>query len=171
MSPERFDLVVRGSLDPTLVEETRDFEVTRIERGCTHLVGEVSDPSFLYILLESLRDMSIPLISLTPLSGVQADSEGYRTERLPDARRRVRILEVVDRHTQMELLSEIAKGVPADQSKIPSSIEIDHLRDVLTGEVTDLRTRQSEIVASWDSQKAPHSKRRRHRPRMLHFGP
>jgi hypothetical protein len=171
MSPERFDLVVRGSLDPTLVEETREFEITRIEDGCTHLVGEVSDPSFLYILLESLRVMNIPLVSLSPLGGVQADSEGYRKTQLPDARRRVRILEVVDRHTQMELLSEIARGIPADQSKILSSIEIDHMRDVLTCEVAELKARQSEIVMSWDPQTAPHSKRRRGLlRRRLHFG-
>ena len=169
MSPKSFDLVVRGSLDPTLIEETRDFEVTRIERGCTHLLGVVSDPAFLYILLESLRVMNLPLVSLTPVGGVEVDSERYVTTRLPDATRRVRILEVVDRHTQMELLSEIAKGIPASQSKVPSSIQVEHMRDVLTREVMELRASQSEIVVSWDSEKAP--QRRRHRRRLLHFGP
>lgn len=73
----------------------------------------------------------------------------FARPRLPFTMRWFKHLRMIDGRIQMELLSEIAKGVSADQSAIPPSVEVDELRVALTREVAELRARQSEIAASW----------------------
>ena len=67
MGAETFEIVVRGRLSPTLVAALDGFEVSRCDRGLTHLVGWVPDQARLHSVLEILRDLNIELTSVNPL--------------------------------------------------------------------------------------------------------
>jgi hypothetical protein len=62
----RFEIVVKGRLSPTLTAAIDGFEVSRCDRGLTHLVGWVSDQARLHGTLELLRDLNIELVSVNP---------------------------------------------------------------------------------------------------------
>lgn len=66
MGPQRFEIVVRGRLSPTLTAAIDGFECCRFEGGMTHLVGWVPDQSGLHGTLDVLRDLNIELISVNP---------------------------------------------------------------------------------------------------------
>ena len=66
MNAERFEVVVRGRLSPTLIAAIDGFEVSRCEQGETHLVGWVPDQARLHSTLELLRDLNIELVSVNP---------------------------------------------------------------------------------------------------------
>lgn len=66
MNAERFELVVKGRLSPTLIAAIDGFEVSRCEHGETHLVGWVPDQARLHGTLELLRDLNIELVSINP---------------------------------------------------------------------------------------------------------
>ena len=64
MGAETFEIVVRGTLSPSLVAALDGFTVSRIENGMTHLVGSILDQAQLLGVLEGLRDLTIELISV-----------------------------------------------------------------------------------------------------------
>jgi hypothetical protein len=64
LNAERFEIVVKGRLSPTLIAAIDGFEVSRCEHGKTHLVGWVSDQARLHGTLELLRDLNIELLSV-----------------------------------------------------------------------------------------------------------
>lgn len=64
MGAETFEIVVKGRLSPALVAAIKGFEVTRCERGMTHLVGWVPDQARLHGTLELLRDLNVELSSV-----------------------------------------------------------------------------------------------------------
>ena len=66
LNAERFEIVVRGRLSPTLVAAIDGFEVSRCDHGETHLVGWVPDQARLHSMLELLRDLNIELVSVNP---------------------------------------------------------------------------------------------------------
>ncbi len=66
MNAERFEIVVKGRLSPTLIAAIDGFEVSRCEQGETHLVGWVPDQARLHSTLELLRDLNIELVSVNP---------------------------------------------------------------------------------------------------------
>ena len=66
MNTERFEAVVKGRLSPTLIAAIDGFEVSRCDRGETHLVGWVPDQARLHSTLELLRDLNIELVSVNP---------------------------------------------------------------------------------------------------------
>ncbi len=73
MAAETFEIVVKGRLSPTLVAALDGFEVSRCERGMTHLVGWVPDQARLHSLLELLRDLNIELASVNPVFSATID--------------------------------------------------------------------------------------------------
>ncbi len=81
MGAEKFEIVVRGRLSPTLVVALEGFEVSHCDDGLTHLVGFVPDQSRLHSLLELLRDLNIELVSVNPLPKLPPDSGSARTGR------------------------------------------------------------------------------------------
>lgn len=66
MNAERFEVVVKGRLSPTLIAAIDGFAVSRCEHGETHLVGWVPDQARLHSTLELLRDLNIELVSVNP---------------------------------------------------------------------------------------------------------
>ena len=84
MNAERFEIVVKGRLSPTLIAAIDGFDVSRCERGETHLVGWVPDQARLHSTLELLRDLNIELVSVNPkppdAEGRQPASESPRGE-------------------------------------------------------------------------------------------
>ena len=85
MGATKFEIVVRGRLSPTLAAAINGFEVSRCDRGLTHLVGWVSDQARLHGTLELLRDLNIELVSVNPVrprmwrrAGRRVPSEGNR---------------------------------------------------------------------------------------------
>ncbi len=73
MSPESFEIVVRGHLTPTLIIALDGFEVSRYADGFTYLVGWVPDQARLYSLLGVLRDLNIELKSVNAVEMSSAD--------------------------------------------------------------------------------------------------
>ncbi len=64
MATETFEIVVRGRFSQTLAGAIVGFEVSRCERGLTHLVGCVPDQARLHTTLEFFRDLNIELVSV-----------------------------------------------------------------------------------------------------------
>jgi len=73
VTAERFEIVVKGRLSPTLVAALDGFEVSRCDSGKSYLVGWVPDQARLYSVLELLRDLNIQLMSVNPVPGAEAD--------------------------------------------------------------------------------------------------
>ena len=66
LNAKRFEVVVKGRLSPSLIAAIDGFEVSRYDRGHTHLVGWVPDQARLHSTLELLRDLNIELVSVNP---------------------------------------------------------------------------------------------------------
>jgi hypothetical protein len=66
LNAERFEIVVKGRLSPTLIANIDGFEVSRCDDGESHLVGWVTDQAHLHSTLELLRDLNIELVSVNP---------------------------------------------------------------------------------------------------------
>jgi hypothetical protein len=72
----QYEIVVDGQLSPRWATWFDGFTVSGEADGTTVLRGSVVDQAALHGLLQRLRDLGIPLISLTP-------AEGPTTERDP----------------------------------------------------------------------------------------
>jgi hypothetical protein len=68
VSAETYEIVVKGTLSPALVAAFDGFTVSRADHGLTHLVGWVPDQARLHGLLDLLRDLTIELVSVNPVS-------------------------------------------------------------------------------------------------------
>jgi hypothetical protein len=64
--PDCFEIVVKGRLSPTLIAAFRGFEISRCDRGQTHMIGCVPDQAALHGTLGMLRDLNIDLVSINP---------------------------------------------------------------------------------------------------------
>jgi hypothetical protein len=84
LNAQRFEIVVKGRLSPTLIAAIDGFEVSRCDNGETHLLGWVPDQARLHSTLELLRDLNIELVSVNPNSpepeNLQPTSEPPRGE-------------------------------------------------------------------------------------------
>ena len=83
MVPQKFEIVVRGRLSPTLTAAIGGFDVSQVDDGLTHLVGWVPDQAGLHGTLELLRDLNIELISVNPSDphGTEDLDPGHRPTR------------------------------------------------------------------------------------------
>ena len=68
MPPERFEIVVRGELSPTILAEIDGFAATFCTDGHTHLVGLVPDQVQLRDLFNRFLDLDIELVSVNPVT-------------------------------------------------------------------------------------------------------
>ncbi len=73
MPVEKFEIVVRGRLSPTLVTALDGFDVSHCTDGLTHLVGPIPDQTRLHSLFRLLSDLNIELVSVNPAGEVVAD--------------------------------------------------------------------------------------------------
>lgn len=63
----QYEIVVDGHLAPRWAAWFDGFSITSEPDGTTHLRGNVVDQAALHGLVQRLRDIGIPLISLTPV--------------------------------------------------------------------------------------------------------
>ncbi len=66
MSSKTFEIVVKGTMSPTLAAAIEGFDISRTDCGMTYLVGWVPDQARLHSVLELLRDLNIELVSVNP---------------------------------------------------------------------------------------------------------
>lgn len=64
MATETFEIVIKGTLSPALTAAFDGFDVTSVEHGRTHLVGEIPDQARLRGLLDVLGTLNIELVSV-----------------------------------------------------------------------------------------------------------
>ena len=67
MPPDRFEIVVRGVLSPTVIAAMEGFEPRYCTDGHTHLVGIVPDQTTFNRLLKGLLQLDIELVSVNPV--------------------------------------------------------------------------------------------------------
>lgn len=67
MSPEKFEIVVRGELSPTFLAEIDGFDATYCTDGHTHLVGVVPDLARIRDLFNRFLEIDVELISVNPV--------------------------------------------------------------------------------------------------------
>ncbi len=64
---EKLEIVVRGTLGPSVLAAMNGFEVSYCTDGLTHLVGTSSDQAKIHGLFRILCDLNIELISVNPV--------------------------------------------------------------------------------------------------------
>ena len=74
----RYELRVKGHLDARWANWFDGLTLTHVSDGSTTIRGAVADQAALHGLLQRLRDLGLPLISVTELELVDSD------ERLPE---------------------------------------------------------------------------------------
>jgi hypothetical protein len=74
--PKSYEVVVQGTLSPTLVAAFPGFDVARVDHGATHLIGCNIDQSTLYGLLAILRGINADLVSISAQDGPPGAGEG-----------------------------------------------------------------------------------------------
>jgi len=62
--PEYYEIKIKGHLDPHWSEWLAGLKLTHLEGGETLLSGLLHDQAALHGLLERIRDLNIPLISV-----------------------------------------------------------------------------------------------------------
>jgi hypothetical protein len=73
VSPENFEIVVRGELSPGLLEAIDGFDARYCTDGHTHLVGEIPDQAKIHGLFQLLLDLNIELVSVNPVTDAAKD--------------------------------------------------------------------------------------------------
>jgi hypothetical protein len=66
LSAQSIEIVIKGTLSPTLVAAFDGFEVSGVEDGRTTLVGWIPDQSRLHGTFQLIRDLNIELVSVNP---------------------------------------------------------------------------------------------------------
>ena len=67
--PPRYQIRLRGHLDPQWATWFDGLTITLDENGDTLLTGPVVDQAALHGLLKKVRDLGIPLLSVMPVDG------------------------------------------------------------------------------------------------------
>ena len=62
--PELYDIRVKGHLEQRRMQTVEGVEITHLPNGQTRLLAPIPDQSALYGLLNRLRDLGIPLVSV-----------------------------------------------------------------------------------------------------------
>lgn len=77
--PELYEIRVRGHLDTRWANQFEGLTITLEDNGDTHLTGLVVDQSALHGLLKKVRDLGLPLVSVSPLELDQADHSDVKS--------------------------------------------------------------------------------------------
>ena len=76
MTTERYQIRVKGLLDPKLAGWFGDVEISHTAEGDSVMTGQVPDLAALHGLLIRCRDLGLTLISLNPVTQVTAIERG-----------------------------------------------------------------------------------------------
>ena len=71
--PRRYEIRLKGHLDPRWTERFAGLSVTHACDGTTLLAGPVVDQAALYGLLRTVRDLALPLLSVMEVAATPAD--------------------------------------------------------------------------------------------------
>jgi hypothetical protein len=71
--PARYEIRIAGTLDPRWAAWLDGMDLTPVGDGFTLVHGVVADQAALHGLLARLRDLGLPLISVTRLPGTRQD--------------------------------------------------------------------------------------------------
>jgi hypothetical protein len=71
--PEQYEIRIKGYLDNRWASWFSDLTLTREDNGETLLTGPLVDQAALYGVLRKVRDLGMPLISVTRLRPDQAE--------------------------------------------------------------------------------------------------
>ena len=72
--PMVYQIRLKGHLDSQWTDWFDDLTITLEEDGDTLLTGPVVDQAALHGLLKKVRDLGMPLVSVSPLENDQADA-------------------------------------------------------------------------------------------------
>ena len=72
--PERYEIRIKGHLDDKWADWFEGLTITREDNGETLLTGPVVDQAALHGLLRKVRDLGMPLLSVTRVRPSQADA-------------------------------------------------------------------------------------------------
>ena len=65
--PERYEIRLKGYLDERWADWFEGLTITREDNGDTLLTGPVADQAALHGLLKKVRDLGMPLVSVSPV--------------------------------------------------------------------------------------------------------
>ena len=73
-----YELRVRGHLDARWANQFEGLTITLEKDGDTLLTGPVADQAALHGLLKKVRDLGLPLVSVSPVEPSQADQSDVK---------------------------------------------------------------------------------------------
>ena len=76
--PQLYEIRLKGHLDDRWAEWFEGLTITLEEDGDTLLTGPVIDQAALHGLLKKVRDLGMPLVSVSPLEHGQADQSDIK---------------------------------------------------------------------------------------------
>ena len=77
--PPVYEIRIKGHLDSQWTDWFEGLTITLEEEGDTLLTGPVTDQAALHGLLKKVRDLGMPLISVSPLEHGQADQSDVKS--------------------------------------------------------------------------------------------
>ena len=72
--PQLYEVRIKGHLDDKWIDWLGDVTITLEEDGDTLLTGPVIDQAALHGLLKKVRDLGMPLVSVSPVESGRADA-------------------------------------------------------------------------------------------------
>jgi hypothetical protein len=72
--PERYEIRIKGHLDDKWADWFEGLTITREDNGETLLTGPVVDQAALHGVLRKVRDLGMPLLSVSRIRPSQADA-------------------------------------------------------------------------------------------------
>ena len=76
--PGSYEIRIKGHLDKRWAAWFEGLAITLEEDGDTLLTGPVVDQAALHGLLKKVRDLGMPLVSVSPVESSQADTPGIK---------------------------------------------------------------------------------------------
>jgi hypothetical protein len=77
--PELYEIRLKGHLDARWANRFEGLTITLEENGDTLLTGPVIDQAALHGLLKKVRDLGLPLVSVSPLEHGKADQPDVKS--------------------------------------------------------------------------------------------
>ena len=76
--PGIYAIRIKGHLDDKWADWFEGLTITMEENGDTHITGLVIDQAALHGLLKKVRDLGMPLVSVSPVEPGQADASDIK---------------------------------------------------------------------------------------------
>ena len=76
--PGNYEIRIKGHLDDKWADRFEGLTITLEEDGDTLLTGPVIDQAALHGLLKKVRDLGLPLLSISPVEPGQADQSDVK---------------------------------------------------------------------------------------------